>query len=91
MCLPHPQNMAEYMSAWRGTRYWCDGVLTLAVGGIGFVGNIFSILILSSRYKGYSAYYIILLSLQISVNFNLVHTISLHTNNIDIVGTKKGN
>ena len=49
MCLPHPQNMAEYMSAWRGTRYWCDGVLTLAVGGIGFVGNIFSILILSSR------------------------------------------
>ena len=49
MCLPHLQNMAEYMSAWRGTRYWCDGVLTLAVGGIGFVGNIFSILILSSR------------------------------------------
>ena len=37
------------MSMWRGTRYWCDGVLTLAVGGVGFVGNIFSILILSSR------------------------------------------
>ena len=43
------QNMVEYMSMWRGTRYWCDGVLTLAVGGVGFVGNIFSILILSSR------------------------------------------
>ena len=43
------QNMVEYMSTWRGTRYWCDGVLTLAVGGVGFVGNIFSILILSSR------------------------------------------
>ena len=41
--------MVEYMSTWRGTRYWCDGVLTLAVGGVGFVGNIFSILILSSR------------------------------------------
>ena len=43
------QNMVDYMSTWRGTRYWCDGVLTLAVGGVGFVGNIFSILILSSR------------------------------------------
>ena len=39
----------EYEETWDQFNYWCEGVLTVGVGVVGFVGNVFSIMILSTR------------------------------------------
>ena len=38
-----------YENTWSGFKYWCEGVLTCVVGVIGFIGNILSIAVLSTR------------------------------------------
>ena len=39
----------EYHETFQQFNYWCEGILTAAVGVVGFVGNLFSILVLSNR------------------------------------------
>jgi hypothetical protein len=37
------------MHVWKQFQYWCEGILFTAVGGFGAIGNIISILILTTR------------------------------------------
>lgn len=39
----------DYASTWAQFLYWCEGVLTLGVGGVGFFGNLFSIAVMSTK------------------------------------------
>lgn len=38
----------EYEKTWDTFNYWCEGVLTTIFGTVGFVGNVFSMLVLST-------------------------------------------
>ena len=39
----------NFMHVWKQFQYWCEGILFTAVGGFGAIGNIISILILTTR------------------------------------------
>lgn len=37
----------DFLQTWDTMLYWCEGLLMLPVGAIGFVGNVLAIIILS--------------------------------------------
>ena len=40
---------AQYRHLWAQFNYWCEGILTLILGCVGLLGNMFSVAVLSTK------------------------------------------